>query len=673
MNLSFLDPSRILPRDNTLSTDRVGYLPEIDGLRGLAVLLVVIYHAGVFFTGGFVGVDVFFVISGYLITSILLREILASQFSIIAFFERRLRRIFPAAATMIFAALATGAFCFLKSDYETLGKSVVAHCFLWSNVFFKNVAGDYFSASPSHALLHTWSLSVEEQFYLVFPLFLALLLIPNAKRHPMLKWLFAVFIFMNLFVCVLALQNPKNQRAMFYFTQSRIWEFLCGSLIAVLPRNWWLRSAWTREATAFVGLACILLPALFYSKGTTFPGFTAVPPCFGASAIIWSNLRDPSAWFPEPPTKVGRILAQRPLLATGLISYSLYLWHWPVLVFFHYGWNNFNSVDWPARLAPVLIAFALAVLSWRYIEKPFRERQVAITRRAMFTWAGTGTILLCALGGLANTASHLPFARDRLVTLNSDAAKDWPDRYYVSTADIESGRIPKLGSHSTGTNVRFLLWGDSHSWCAASALDDWCKARGVAGEIIGYGGTPPVMDAVFSSDGLREKTPLWAEAVLRHIQTSGVTDVCLSGFWSLYEELDAVLLENALRVTIKRLTEFGCRVWVLMDQPCLEVNVPRLLTRNSWIINGALHGQWRQTSEMHHKKNSVMYQISRENLGATFMDLSHSLLDFETGFYRVEEDGVSLYIDPNHLTKRASKLLLGPLFDEKLIIPIDRK
>jgi peptidoglycan/LPS O-acetylase OafA/YrhL len=664
--------SRTSKLDNTLYIGKTGYLPEIDGLRGLAVLLVVIYHAGIFFSGGFVGVDVFFVISGYLITSILLREILDSRFSIIAFWERRLRRILPAAGTMVLAAVATGALCLLKTDYEMLGKSVFAHCFLWSNVFFKNVAGDYFSASPSHALLHTWSLSVEEQFYLLFPLFLALLLIPKAERHSILKWLFVAFIFINLLACMLALQNPKHQRAVFYFTQSRIWEFLCGSLIAVLPRNWCLRSALAREAAAFVGIACILLPALFYSKSTTFPGLAAVPPCLGAAAIIWSNLRDPSAWQPEPPTKVGQILVQRPLLATGLISYSLYLWHWPVLVFFHYGWNDFNSIDWPARLAPLLIAFALGALSWRYIEKPFRERQLAVTRRAMFIWAGTGTILLCALGGLANTTSQPPFARDRLVTLNSEAAKDWPDRHYVSIKDIESGRIPKLGIHSSGTNVRLLLWGDSHSWCAASALDDWCKARGVAGEIIAYGGTPPVMDAVFRSDGLREKTPPWAEAVFRHIQTSRVTDVCLSGFWSLYEEFDAVLLENALRVTIKRLTEVGCRVWVLMDQPCLEVSVPRLLTRNHWIISGALHGQWRQTSEMHHRKNSVMYRLSQEDLGATFLDPSGSLLDLETGLYRVEEDGVSLYIDPNHLTKRASKLLLAPLFDEKLIIPINQ-
>ena len=656
-------------RDKTLSTNQAGYLPEVDGLRGLAVLLVVLYHAGIFFTGGFIGVDVFFVISGYLITSILLRDIFADRFSILNFLERRLRRIFPAVSAMVIFTLAIGALGLLKSDYEKFGRSVVAHCFLWSNIFFKNAAGDYFSTPPSHTLLHTWSLSVEEQFYLVFPVLLTLFLVSTGKNHGLLKWLFVLLIFINLLVVILMLQNPKNQRTFFYFTQSRAWEFLCGSLVSVLPRTWQPRRAWERDTIALLGLTCILLPGWLYTKNTLFPGAAAIPPCLGTAAIIWSNLRNPEGRTVDPPTKVGRFLAQRPLLATGLISYSLYLWHWPVLVFFHYGWNDFSKAAWPARLAPVLIAFVLAFLSWRFVETPFRERRLAGSRKAMFICTATVTILLCALGGLISTTAGLPFTRDRLADLNSEASKDWPDRYYVSTAEIESGRVPTLGSSATDSTVRLLVWGDSHSWCAASALADWCRARGFTGEIIAYGGTPPVVDAVFKSKGLEEKAPVWAEAVLRHIRTAGVTDVCLCGFWSLYEELDAALLEKAMRLTIARLTGAGCRVWVLMDAPSLKVDVPRLLARSNWVIGADLHGEWRQTSEIHERNNRVLYQLSRENLGAKFIDPAPHLLDPETSLYRAEKDGVSLYTDNSHLTKRASKLLLGPLFEENLSMP----
>lgn len=642
------------------------YRPEIDGLRALAVLSVVFYHAGLSCSGGFVGVDVFFVISGYLITALLLRDIRAGQFSLAGFWERRVRRIFPAAVAMILATLVVGAFLCLKGDYEKVGRSALAQSFMWANVFFKNEAGDYFSQVASHPLLHMWSLAVEEQFYVIFPLVLLLFSRSIVRRPAVLKWVILVFIGISLAVVVVMLMTPKNQRSLFYLMHPRAWELLCGALVAAFPPNWALRRAWAREWVTGLGVAGIVLPVWLYSKTTLFPGLAALPPCLGTAAIIWANQRAQADRAGGPPSWLGRILALRPLVWVGLISYSLYLWHWPVLVFAHHGWNDLSELSWATRFGPVVIAVGIAALSWRWVELPFRELRVASSRRAMFIWAALGTGLVCALGGVVVLSDGQPLPRSTVAQLNDTAMTDWPDRHYVSVAEIEAGRVPRFGSHLPNAPVRLLLWGDSHSWCAGTALAEWCRVRGCAGEIIAYGGTPPLIDAVFMTSGMDKKTPVWAEAVLKHVQHVGIKEVVLAGYWSRYEELDAALLEKALRATIARFTAVGCRVWVLLDVPTLDVNVPRALTRSPWPLAANSHGDWRQTVEQHHQKNKVLYRLADEGLSAGWIDPARFLLDPQTGRYRADVDGVSVYVDNNHLTKRGARLVLLPVFNAAL-------
>jgi hypothetical protein len=291
----------------------------------------------------------------------------------------------------------------------------------------------------------------------------------------------------------------------------------------------------------------------------------------------------------------------------------------------------------------------------------------------MFTWAAVGTGVVCVLGGLvALTGGLAALPRSSVAQLNDVAMTDQAHRYYVSVKEIEAGRVPRFGSKLPDAPVRMLLWGDSHSWHAVPALDEFCSSRRVAGEIVSYGLTPPLLDAVFMTSGMDEKTPAWAEAVLKHVHAVGIKDVVLAGFWSAYEERDAALLEKALRTTIARFSAVGCRVWVLMDVPTLNVNVPRVLTRCSWPLEVDSHAAWRQTVEQHHQKNKVLYRLAEEGLTAGFIDPARYLLDPQTGLYRAAHEGVSLYVDNNHLTNQGSRLVLLPVFTEAMGAMVQR-
>src|SRR5258708_7906370 len=296
------------------------YRADIDGLRAVAVLLVFAYHLGTArVRGGFVGVDVFFVISGYLIGSIILSEIDSGKFSLLSFYERRVRRILPA----LFVALAVCAVLaykfFLPAELDEFAKSFLAATFSFSNVFFYHQAGYFEGPAAMKPLLHTWSLAVEEQFYIFLPLFLL-----AVRRYSL-----AVRrnIVMAVTICsfiISAWGAFKNPDATFYLAHTRAWELLLGTLLALdfIPhfsgRSW-------RNFLSAAGLTMILASAVLYEKTTPFPGLAAAVPCFGAALIIAAG-RDGSSF-------VGTALSLRPVVFIGMISYSLYLWHWPLIVF----------------------------------------------------------------------------------------------------------------------------------------------------------------------------------------------------------------------------------------------------------------------------------------------------------------------------------------------------
>lgn len=347
------------------------YRPDIDGLRAIAVMSVIAFHAGMNrASGGYVGVDVFFVISGCLISSIVFSEIAASHFSVIGFYERRIRRIFPALFAMLAICGVFAMVYLLPTELVAYCKSMLAATFSMSNLYFWKHSG-YFDSPTSQPLLHTWSLAVEEQFYISFPLFLVVVrkFFPKRLRASVISLFFASLITSAIVV-------SRSEETAFYMPFTRAWELLLGTLLSlsVLPR---LQSARLRNLAALAGIAMITFSVVGYTQQTLFPGFSALVPCVGSALIIWAGEGGSSL--------VGAVLSWRPVVFVGLISYSFYLWHYPVIISRQMGiltgisavtsWHS-SALLSPHRfdvLLEVALSFVLAVLSWRFVERPFRK------------------------------------------------------------------------------------------------------------------------------------------------------------------------------------------------------------------------------------------------------------------------------------------------------------
>jgi peptidoglycan/LPS O-acetylase OafA/YrhL len=359
------------------------YRPEIDGLRAVAILAVVLYHAGVFGTnGGYVGVDVFFVISGYLITGIVAAEVNDGRFSLVSFYERRARRILPALFVVIIATTSFTQLFFIDSDLEGFARSVGATAIFSSNILFW-LESNYF-ASPSlyKPLLHTWSLGIEEQFYIFFPL---LLLVAHKLLRSGLGLLILALAVVSLAANIWATGQSPN--AAFYLIQFRAWELFLGAIVAigVLPR---VAMRGAAEVLAVTGIGLIAASVFLFDDSTEFPGVAATAPCVGACLIIWSNS--------HIRTIVGSFLSHKLLVGIGLISYSLYLWHWPILALSSYLLARpLHSVESLIAIGASMLA---AIVSWRFVEQPFRGRASKYDRAQIFLASSVCACTMLAFG-----------------------------------------------------------------------------------------------------------------------------------------------------------------------------------------------------------------------------------------------------------------------------------
>lgn len=356
------------------------YRPEIDGLRALAILPVVLFHARVAgFTGGFIGVDVFFVISGFLITSLVANDLEQGRFSLLRFWERRARRILPALLTVAVFTMVAGWFVLLPADFARLGGSVLALTTFSSNVFFWQQSGYFGPTADELPLLHTWSLAVEEQFYLLFPITMVVITKFMPKWRTQLVLLFGVS---SLLLSVWAVEHMPA--AAFYLLPTRAWELALGAWLALRASG---RPAHEgiRQVVSVIGVACIAVPVFAYDSGTVFPALNALAPVVGAGLVIWSN--------GTTRTVVGRLLAAKPLVYVGLISYPLYLWHWPLLAFARYP-NASPSLSPSVIIGVIVASFVLAHLSWRFVEAPFRIRAWLPKQASMLAGAAAALVIV---------------------------------------------------------------------------------------------------------------------------------------------------------------------------------------------------------------------------------------------------------------------------------------
>lgn len=649
------------------------YRRDIDGLRGVAVIPVVLFHAGVGpFVGGFVGVDIFFVISGFLITSLILDETLAGQFTIVNFYERRVRRIFPALFTLILFCCVVGYFVLAPPEFADLGASAQAATAFSSNILFWNQA-DYF-APPAEIkpLLHTWSLAVEEQFYILFPVFLTILV-----RHFRGSTAAAIAFFAaaSLGLSIWGVKNAPT--ATFYLAPTRAWELLLGSLLALgfISRPISMRA---RNWLSLTGLALILGSVFLFSKQTTFPGLAALVPCIGTALLI--------AFGGNQGTVTNRLLSTRPFVAVGLISYSLYLWHWPLLVFAKYYANR--KLEPAEVLALIVVAVVMSIISWRFIELPARNRNGYFSRRSLFVWSAVVAFVLIGIGALIYASDGIPSRLDAQAARLSAASRDvWEERKHCfsgisrppTPSDVAAGHVCRIGSKDVVT-PSFMLWGDSHAAAIAPAIDQAAAQANQVGLFVGYAGCPPALGIMRFDKPESHECRQFNNAVLKLIADSGIKKVILHARWARYfedtafgSELPVQLstsrgkdqnyqaMTRALNRTVETLAELGAQVTVIASVPEVGYNVPSSLARAAFLQRPPLALPRKLDFELRQHRTHIALAELESDYHIRVIHPSRYLCD--NSACAILKHGRPLYHDEDHLS-RFGALQVGFLFEE---------
>lgn len=430
------------------------YRHEIDGLRAVAVIPVILFHAGfTVFSGGYVGVDVFFVISGYLITSIVISELEDGNFSIARFYERRARRILPALFFVILCCLPFAWMWMLPAELKAFSQSIVAVVFFASNILFWREEGYFAPSAELKPLLHTWSLAVEEQYYLLFPVFLLLTWRFGRSR---VFWMVAATAALSLLLSEWGWRYAPG--ANFYLAPTRAWELLAGSMCA-----FWLsaKAPRTSNTLSLAGLALILFAIFRFDDTTPFPSIYALAPVAGAALIIL---------FGGAGTWTARLLGTRGFVGIGLVSYSAYLWHQPLFAF-----ARIRSIAEPApelMTGLAALSLGLAYLSWRYVEQPFRKgaKSVLPTRGSVFAYSGAAAAVFVAIGAgghLSDGAASRPAPVG--ITFQDALKAGRIDPNYGLSSDCE-GRFTLSEKCRTSATPEAILWGDSYAMHLAPSL-----------------------------------------------------------------------------------------------------------------------------------------------------------------------------------------------------------
>jgi peptidoglycan/LPS O-acetylase OafA/YrhL len=544
-------------RAGVRSPARAKYRPDVDGLRAIAVLSVLLFHGGVsVLSGGYAGVDVFFVISGFVIATKLVEEIDEGKFSIANFYVRRIRRILPAlVATILLCCVAACAF-FLPNALHDFARSVVATAVFLSNMYFWKNSGYFETGALDRPLLHTWSLAIEEQFYIVIPIVLYLFVV-YARR-----WTFALFALAAALSLGLSIfMTDKAPTANFFVLPTRAWELLLGVLVALAP---WVPTSnrILREVIAVAGLTLIAIAMLTYTSATPFPGLAAFVPTIGTAALIYLGKAG-------EPSVVARALGLRPVVAVGLISYSLYLVHWPIIVFARYALLR-DLHGWEI-VAAVVASFVLAYLSYRYVETPFRRPRRPISRLRLF--AGTGVVLagIGALGLIGVWSGGARFLHPGFAASAQAEAAD-PDLWMTQRCFLENQNASAWAGDSCvrthGASGNALLWGDSFAAQYIPGL--MTNQDKLTRNIVEYtfAGCPPILSyQSYARPGCSDFNARVFDIVQRyHIDT-----VVLSARWDEMRERGL----QGLSETIDQLKAKGLTVYVIGQSPmfAFDVNV----------------------------------------------------------------------------------------------------
>ena len=546
------------------------YRADIDGLRALAIIPVCCFHAGLpVFSGGFVGVDIFFVISGYLMALMISHDLSRGAFSFANFYERRIRRIFPALFVVLIFITCIAAVLVTPKLFRDFGYTLVATIIFASNVAFSHKSANYFDAPTElNPLLHTWSLAVEEQFYILFPVILAML------------WRFErriVFILLAgaaLASLVLSIWGTANApTATFYLLPMRAWELLVGALVALWPvsglaaETGGVRRSWVGKCAGLLGMALVLGSLIFFDDEMAFPGAAALVPCLGAALLIYFG-RDGS-------NPMVRLLGLAPSVLVGKISYSLYLWHWPLIVFAE-KYHPFGPPSLAVKAIIIVMSGCAGYASWRWVEQPFRGRRPALSSVGVYHAALIGMLLFGLVGLFAQMSKGWPgrFPGIAAVAIEQQIAAessdpDWQKRdhskCFVGNLSAWGEDLCFLTRHSQN---KTLLWGDSFAARYAYGF----FANEINFDVLQYTSPacPPIIDYYAAS---QPQCAGFNNEVADIIKRFEISTVIMAANWTSYVKRKKMRIED-IGKTVDFLHGLGVRVVLIGQSPVFGFAYP---------------------------------------------------------------------------------------------------
>jgi len=597
------------------------YRTDIDGLRAVSILAVMCFHFGLPAFGGYVGVDVFFVISGYVITLSLLGDLVAGKFSILAFYERRVRRIFPALIFTFILCWLAAWLLFLPADFVDFSNSLLSSATFVSNIYFWKNSGYFDTSAQLRPLLHTWSLSVEEQFYVFMPIAVYL-----THRFLRARWLLAFVPVLLASFALSAFATYTAPTANFFVLPTRAWELLLGALLvfAHLPAA----RGRIAEALALCGAALIAFAIVAYSDATPFPGVSALAPCVGAVLLIYAGT--------HAQTSVGRLLTLPPIVFIGKISYSLYLVHWSIIVF-----TRHATLREPTDLQIVLIAvasFALATFSWAAIERPFRWPKKRIPR-ARLLFGGAGAMALAALVGATGVLPHgIP---GRLSGPVQQAQID-PDTWMTGVCFLLDDQDYRAWNadrcrRTSGYGENALLWGDSFAAHYVPGLI--ANADNLTANVFQYtaAGCPPVLSYYSYA---RPNCQKFNAHVLEIIPRYDIKTVVMAARWLDMRQRGL----DTLAATIASLKAAGVDVWVIGQSTEFLTDVATIAHKNGGTGSTDM---WPLAFD-----RGLNEKVRQAAAGATFVDPLSHLCSGKECLYR--SGGHLIYADSAHFSDLGS-------------------
>ena len=625
------------------------YRPEIDGLRALAVIPVILFHAKIqLFEGGFIGVDIFFVISGYLITSILIIEIQKGTFSLIDFYERRIRRILPAMFLVMFFCIPFAWIWMTPYQLKDFSQSIIAINLLSSNILFWLEGGYFGSANEEKPLLHTWSLSVEEQYYLLFPLFLLFIW----KRRE--KSVFKYVVLISIISFLISEWGWRNESvANFYLAPSRAWEILTGSVCAFLYTK---ENRKNSNILSIVGLLMATTPIFIFDENTPFPSFYTIIPVLGVALIILFSGED---------SYVTKILSNKILVKIGLISYSAYLWHHPLFAFKQI---LFEPFDLKITLSLLVVTYIFAYLTWKFVEQPFRNK-ITISKRKLGKYVLTSSFFFITFGFIGHFSDGY---EDRSWLINQSVfeklQEDIKDENKTCLAHYGIYEYVRFCRLSNISEPEIAIIGDSEGAAWFKGFSEELSKKSIGLTMIG--GRLFTNIATFEKGNNEEiknyKGGAIATSTIANNEDINTVIIVSRGPFYLYNNNWEFFLlknpeeKNRLKVMeegfkeVLNLLENKEKVIFVLDDPALSVGPEKCISRPLF-PNITCKSSKKEYLNLHAEYRDIVYKVTKEFSNVKIFDPAKILCDDE--FCYGIKDGEILYGDKGHLSVNGAKLM----------------